>query len=219
MSELICDIMEGPLLSAYIEYESDYAHFIEAKKTLKEEGYRIITLEENAKLRMQEGNDARVSYYGNLTAADFIYNYKKGFYLTLASIITKEKEGEIFYLSREQLKRALSRSIFLGKAREEEIWIPTRKFGEEKITNFAFGKIAKKYGLFLREKKNLAYVTITLPYVNEQLNEPEHFAEKVWFDESTFGGQKWYEVGRLRGVRENPEYNKLETKLEKGKRK
>ena len=48
---------------------SDSAHsnlpFDQAKQELESDGYRIISLEENAKLRIQEGKDSFVSKNGN----------------------------------------------------------------------------------------------------------------------------------------------------------
>ena len=48
--------VKGNLESAYEE-----APFDEAKKELESQGYRIISLEENARLRMQEGKNAFIS--------------------------------------------------------------------------------------------------------------------------------------------------------------
>ncbi len=49
------------------------APFAEAKEALEDNGYRIISLEENAILRMQEGKSSFVSQYGNRTKEGIIY--------------------------------------------------------------------------------------------------------------------------------------------------
>ena len=54
--------VKGKLESAYVE-----APFDKALNALKKEKYNLISLEENAKLRMQEGKDAFISQNGNYT--------------------------------------------------------------------------------------------------------------------------------------------------------
>ncbi|MAG79177.1 hypothetical protein CMI40_02265 [Candidatus Pacearchaeota archaeon] len=50
-----------------------YALFDKALEKLNKKGYRLITLEENAKLRMLKGKDSYVSKNGNFVQEGTIY--------------------------------------------------------------------------------------------------------------------------------------------------
>ena len=63
------------------------APFDEGKEILEEEGYKIISLQENARLRMQEGRYHAVSLGGNWVKEDAIYIPGKGKFLTKNSPI------------------------------------------------------------------------------------------------------------------------------------
>ena len=65
---LVEDVTKGPLCSAYVK-----APFDKGLEVLKEKGYDLITLKQNAQLRMQEGTGAYISCYGNHVLEDVVY--------------------------------------------------------------------------------------------------------------------------------------------------
>ena len=148
MAKLIQDI-KGEINSAYIE-----APFDEGLEILEKENYRIISLEENAKLRMQEGKDSFISKNGNQVKEDIIYIPKKGKYLTKISHISKNakkaanyyQNDSDFYLNDKQIEESLSDSVALSVDS-----IPVNHLEDYEIINYIFGEYAKKYGEFLRE--------------------------------------------------------------------
>jgi len=169
--------VKGKLESAYVKTRFDMA-----MEKLRSKGYRIITLSENAKLRMQEGEDAFISQHGNWTAEDFIYlpgSYdNKPVYITKKLLITQNAEKatechrcyEEFCLSPEQVDYALEDAVQV-----KDTVIPTNRFGEDELTSFCFGKQAKAYGKFL---KNAGLDKIEI-YLDKHIWKP--FARKVWF--------------------------------------
>ena len=148
MTNSIQDVKHGRIVSDYVE-----APFDEAKKALESNGYKIISLEENARLRMQEGRDSWESRYSNWTREGIVYITDKRIFLTKNSpIIENPKEATEcsrkrveYYLTDKQVEQALNDSIKLSKES-----IPTNRFKDNEITAFAFGNIAEQYGLFLK---------------------------------------------------------------------
>lgn len=179
MSNLGIDVSISTLASAYLR-----GPFDEGKAELEKEGYRIISLQENAMLRMQEGKSAFISQYGNYTREGVIYVPKKGIYLTKNSPIMENAEeatdchgkGEEFYLNKKQVEKALSDSIELSVNS-----IPTGRFGDDKITAYAFGDIAEQYGNFLKN----AGLSSMLIYKADIRDKP--FAKQIWFRYLGFG--------------------------------
>lgn len=55
-----------------------------------------------------------------------------------------------FCLDNGQIEKALQNSVKFPRSKGH-YKISTSRFGEDEITNFAFGKIAKQYGLFLKD--------------------------------------------------------------------
>jgi hypothetical protein len=227
------DVTEGRLLSGYVK-----APFDEAKTMLKKSGYRIISLEENARLIMQEGASTNVSAQGNRVKEDIIWVPKKGFYLTKNSMIMENPEEATrchrksklstydyeFFLSKKQVEKALENSVYLSCA-YDHFYIRACEFGEDEITKFAFGAAAKKYGSFLQEA-GMGYIDIQLP-ANE---ESKPYARKVLFtyDPGVCFNRPFHDLtGYLefgmkaldddvftRGVRKNPDYEQgLEAKV------
>src|SRR3989344_9379505 len=105
MVNLNVDIKPSVTYSAYVE-----APFDKGKEALEEAGYRIISLQENAQLRMQEGQDAFVSRNGNWVKEGIIYVPNKGKFLTKNSPIMVNVEeatncnrnSRNFYLTNKQ---------------------------------------------------------------------------------------------------------------------
>jgi hypothetical protein len=151
MVQLIKDIQPRGIASAYV-----VAPFDEGKKLLESNGYHIISAEENAKLRIQEGANADVSRNGNWVKEGFLYVPKKGKFLTKNSPIMDNsveatqahRKGNEFYLTDAQVESGLANSV---KLQNKDFSIPTNRFGDDEVTAFAFGNFAKPYGNFLRE--------------------------------------------------------------------
>jgi len=156
--EITQDVKRGKLHSAYA-----VGAFDKAKASLQRKGYRIISLEEQAGLRVQEGTGSSVSTKGNWTREGVIYVPDKGTFLTKNSPIMENareatdchrvasygKSGE-FYLNDEQVEKALADSVRLN-VKVKDSYIPASDFGNRKETIYAFGKNAKEYGEFLKE--------------------------------------------------------------------
>jgi hypothetical protein len=169
-TEIVVDVKPTEIVSASLN-----APFDEGKRDLEGRGYDIISLEENAKLRMQVGKDSVISKTGNWVREAFLYIPERGVYLTKYSAImenpeeatTYSKNGSEFYMSTEQIAKSLSNSV---KLTNETIpitdtinqliptkgltgRIPTRGLVDNKIAVYAFGGIknTRDYGEFLRD--------------------------------------------------------------------
>ena len=138
------DITTGKLQSAYVE-----APFDEGKSALEKARYRIISAEENAKLRVQEGAESYISLNGNWTREGFIYVPKKGIFLTKNSPIMENptkaidanREGGMYFINNSQVESSLVDAVRVSKTE-----IPTNRFADEEMTSYLFGK--KKGGFF-----------------------------------------------------------------------
>jgi hypothetical protein len=200
--------VKGKVESAYVE-----APFDQALKALKKEKYNLISLEENAQLRIQEGKDAFISQNGNYVKEGVIYLPSKEVYLTKISPIIQNaqeatechRKGKEFYLNKSQTEKALKDAVKFPKNSNYEI--PTSEFGNDAITAFAFGKIAKDYGNFLKE----AGINAMPVWLASCENKP--FARQMWFgrlgsvDGSGLDGGRGLDCSnsRARGVRSNAE--------------
>ncbi len=164
---------KGTLVSAYVE-----APFDKGKKALEAEGFEVIGLRDNAVLRMQEGANSFVSQNGNWTREGVLYVPKKGIFLVKNSPIMENakeatnchRNGKEFYLTDEQVERALTDSIKLSDKA-----ISTNRFADNEITAFAFGDVARNYGEFLKEN-GIKQMPVCLDNLD---NKP--FARQLWF--------------------------------------
>ena len=171
--DLIVDVRPTVITSAYV-----VAPFDKAKAKLERSGYHVISLEENARLRMQEGRDSDVSKNGNWVREGVLYVPNEGKFLTRNSPImdnpvkatNAHRKGKDFYLTDNQVEEALSDSVALSLKS-----IPTDRFGEDEITSYAFGEIAKQYGGFLKE----AGIDSMPIYTADLQDKP--FARQLWF--------------------------------------
>jgi hypothetical protein len=195
------DITKGKLHSAYAVNTFD-----KAKKALEAKGYRVISLEENAGLRVQEGSDSSIAQRGNWTREGFIYVPNKGAFLTKDSPIMANAKQAIdchrhnrdFYLTDEQVEKSLADSVLI-----KETQIPTNRFADEALTSFAFGKNAKVYGEFLKEN-GIDNIEV---YLANSENKP--FARQAWLygvgsgSWSSLFGDRYLDFGGdgVRGVR------------------
>ena len=198
MAQLIQDIKPRGTDSAYVS-----APFDVAKAELEANDYKVISLEENARLRMQEGKDSYVSRNGNWTREGVLYLPDKRILLTKNSPIMdnpKEatdchRQGKEFYLTPEQVEKALAESIEI-KDRQ----IPTNRFGENELTVYAFGEVAKQYGEFLKEA-GIEEMPVWLANVQDK-----PFARQMWFRDlvgrsELNGNDRGLSYCRVRGVR------------------
>jgi len=205
MTLLIVDVEQNGITSDHIE-----APFDKAKSELEKEGYRIISLEENAKLRMREGKDSYVSRNGNWVKEGMIYLHGRKIHLTKNSPIMDNpveatnchRNGQEYNIIKEQIEKALADSFKFEKT--GDYTIPTNRFGEDPLTVYIFGeKTAEDYGNFLRQEVNIKKMPVS--FVDGKINKP--FARQVWFrylgDWSGLIGFDW-NLGcnyRARGVR------------------
>ena len=200
--EIQVDIKPTGIESAIV-----YAPFDEGKEALESRGYRIISLEENAKLRMQQGKEHYVSRNGNWTREGVIYLPDKRIVLTKNSPIMQNpkeatsahRKGVDYFLTDEQVEQAMQDSIKLSLSGES---IPTKRFKDNEVTNFAFGDVAEDYGLFLKEA-GIGEMPVYLANISDK-----PFARQLWFGGLDYGyvlvGNygRFLDVGdRLRGVK------------------
>lgn len=181
-----------------------YAPFDKGLEYLTERGHTLVSLEENARLRIQEGSEQDVSIDGNWVREGVLYVPGKGKFLTKNSpVMQNPKEatdahGKIndFYLTGRQVEFALEDSVELSVKS-----IPTNRFGEDEITTYAFGVFARQYGEFL-EEAGIDSMPIYTTYLQEK-----PFAGQLWFGSlgcgsglsGSSGGLNGYV--RLRGVK------------------
>jgi len=180
------DVRPTGISSKYVN-----APYDTGRAQLDSEGYPEITLAINAKLRRQQGKDSFISKNGNWTAEDFVYDKKRGIYLSKVSIISENpklatdahRANEDFYLTKEQVERVLANAVRIPSNQKP---IPTKRFGDNRITIYAFGttdgkdkrqdeKDAREYGLFLHEA-GIKAMPIVLAGVGDK-----PYARKSWF--------------------------------------
>lgn len=199
MAEVICDIKQKVIESAYAK-----APFDEAKEVLEKMGYGIISSEETARLRIQEGIGS-----GDGVREAFIYDNKRGIFLTKNSPImqnpreaTQAHRRHIeYYLTDEQVEQVLRDSIKIPEGIKS---IPTNRFGEDPITNYVFRNQADPYGQFLGEE-GIRAIPIYLSCLQEK-----PFAKQMLFGgfnaQSSLDGDIWLLSNhvKLRGIKEDP---------------
>lgn len=164
--------------------------FDEGKEQLEGQGYKIISLEENAGLRMIFGMASEICKTGNWVKEGAIYLPDKRIFITKKSpIITNSKDAanchrelRDFYLTHEQVEQALEDAVEVSNLMNGKLAIPTNRFSEEEITNYAFGKIAGEYGKFLENCSTYKLLkdNIIMPvWFGNSNNRP--FARQGWF--------------------------------------
>jgi hypothetical protein len=202
MVNLIQDIKPRGIASAYVN-----APFDCGKTELESNGYSIISLEENARLRLQEGSDSNVSRNDNWVKEGVIYVPSKGKFLTKNSPIMANakdatechRNGGDFYLTDEQVEESLVGAVLLDGHS-----IPTNRFADNETTVYAFGESAKAYGEFLK----VARIDEMPVFLANLQDKP--FARQLWFGDLDYrsefiGGRGLSGVNRVRGVREGTE--------------
>jgi len=208
------EIMIDDVRSTGIESAIVYAPFNKALESLTKNGYEIISLPQNAELRIQQGKDHYVSTSGNNVREGALYFPRRGKnklvrdspILWSAELATPaHRIGGEFYPTGEQIEQSLTDSIDLP---EKTIKIPINRFDSEALTVYAFGgeKKAKAYGEFLDDAgiKEMPFYTIDKNYVNRQ---SQPFARQLRFEGLDFGsglvcyGGCLYAANGLRGIK------------------
>ena len=163
------------------------APFDEALKTLTEQRYGVISLAQNAQLRIQQGKDAYISRSGNWTREGILYVpgekpklVKNSPILFSAAQATEaHRKGKDFYPTKEQIESALTNSVDFP---QENIEIPIDRFGSDALSVFAFDgeDEAIAYGEFLRNAgiKKMPVYAVDKNYVEKE-NQP--FTRQMWF--------------------------------------
>lgn len=177
--QLVNDIKPTGVTSSYVN-----APFDEAKTFLENLGYRIITAQENAGLRIQFGKNAEVSIKGNYVKEGSLYIPKKGRFITRGSLVMASpkdateahRKGSEFYVEPEQAELVLADSVAVSHDIRP---IPTNRFGEDAITVFVFGDIARKYGEFLKEA-NINEMPLSFDDQDHVDGKSKPYANQLW---------------------------------------
>lgn len=162
----------GRVSSVYVELRESYEYqpYGTFYKILVERGYKPISLEEVAILRILGG----ANIYGDITEdrfpvisdrdcttkEAFVYVPGKGLFLTRNSPFITAPEEVVkmsidydvkeHYLTDEQVEEALADAVKISDNQGRRISaIPTRRFAESEIANWVFGGAAEDYGHFL----------------------------------------------------------------------
>ncbi len=201
------DINIGEISSAYT-----VAPFDEGVEALITEGYRLISLEENARLRIQEGREHGISRIGNWVREGLVHISKKGTFLTkclslrayLKEATQCYRERRDFHLTDKQVTEVLEDAIAV-----KDCEIPFKMFADNDITRFAFGECAGEYGEFLMRALGRKKA---MPIRYTKFPEDASFVGPIYFYGIGFMSEfSWYngylEYGNVfvRGVRENVE--------------
>ena len=173
--------------SAYVQ-----APFDEGKKTLEKANYKLISGEDNARLRIQQGEDANISKIGNYIKEGILYvpkrfGKKSGVWIPKESLImaySKEsteahKNVENFYISEKQVEKALKGAVKFPKIHDMQrsinYLVPVKELANDGIMTRLFGKNAKDYGSFLKN------VDINSIRCDLSPLEDKPFTNQVWF--------------------------------------
>ncbi len=201
MTFLIKDAEYENFVSAYVEARD----LDEGRSALESEGYQIIPLEQNAKLRVNNGGNSSISRIGNWVSEGVIYVKGKGKFLTKKSPILARspdqegKNGNSLYINEEQIEFSLKDSFQISDKLGNPFSIPTKRFGEEEIAVFLFGDFAKDYGFFLKDAK-----IKNVPFWFADFRD-KPFARLLWFDcmdeQSRIVGDGGSVGGFVRGIK------------------
>jgi len=183
--------MEGQsikLENTNVELLSLVAPFDESIIEFKEKGYRLMSVEESAKLILQEGENSPIYKNSGRVKEGIIYIPGEGRFLTKNSPVLENPEEATdshrnlknFYIEENQMVKALENSV---KVPWEKNSFPTNRFNEEETTTFLFGELTKDYGLFL---KDLGIKKMTLWSTEKRFveNRDKPFSNQLWFANS-----------------------------------
>jgi hypothetical protein len=205
MAELTGDVRPVGTESAVV-----YAPFDKAQKKLKYADYSIISLAQNAQIRMEQGAGSDVSRSGNYVREGVIYVpngtprlVRHSPVLKAAEKATKaHRQGKEFFPTKAQLEEALSDSVDFPNQNTN---IPTNRFDEEELTVYAFGneEQARSYGEFLREA-GIKEMPVWIENASNVNKQSKPFTRQLWLsnldDGSILDGYIGGNGYRVRGV-------------------
>ena len=99
------------------------------------------------------------------------------------------RKGKDYYIDEWVAEEVAAEKISVQVPDERQTLIPTNRFADEKITAFVFGRVAKRYGEFLKEcgVEELPIWTVEIGYPDGKLPwwtseaEDRPFARQFWF--------------------------------------
>lgn len=177
--EFIKDIDRENTSSGYLT-----GSFDECKFELESKGYKILSLEQNVRLRMFAGKKAYISRNGNWTREAILYLPNKGNFLVRESPAIKNsrkateshRKIQEMELTEFQINEALKNSIKLpNKSFEIAIEEFDKKSEYKKILEFMFGYYIKEYKEFLIKSK-IKKISFFLDNIRDK-----PFFRQVWF--------------------------------------
>jgi hypothetical protein len=188
------------------------APFDKALEALTDKGYKVISLPQNAMLRINQGKDSLISKYGNWVREGILYFpdgkpklVRNSPMLYLAKEATEaHRQGKEFYPTKGQIEQALADSTDFPT---KNIEIPANRLDSDALAVYAFGgeKEARAYEEFLRETgiQKIPVYAVDKDYVKKQ-NQP--FPRQMWFGNFDGGsglvGSRFLDYDRrLRGVK------------------
>jgi hypothetical protein len=180
---IVQDVKSAQALSAYV-----VAPFDQAFKELSAEGYKLISLQQNARLRIEQGKDAVVSRKGNwvregaiyIPGASHVLFVRESPVLEMPEQATQaHRQGKEVYITSGQLVKAEQSSIKIPYGQKN---IPTERFKDEALPVWAFGDKAEDYGNFLREADiiKVNFLLICKGFVDKQTGP---FSYQIWFED------------------------------------
>lgn len=170
-----------------------YASFDKALTELKAHGLEVVSLPQNAELRIQEGADSYVSQNGNYVREGVIYIPNKGRYLIRNSpLLQLELVQEAVKAHRQEREYSIQKALakeYEDKSSQDpnsEVFhltdlraIPTNNFDKDKRALWIFQDKAEDYGKFLYDAdiKEMHLCFNEEGYINSQENP---FANQLW---------------------------------------
>ena len=145
-----------------------FAEFCESVKKFTRRGFRLISLEENAWLRVFKGRYSPESWTGNYLREGFLYIPDSGVFLVKNSPINDRpldaaianRLGHEHHVTFAEAKKITKDSVKIPHDLQE---IPVAQFKRNPISRFAFGNALEAYAEFLREANIEKLPIWTLP--------------------------------------------------------
>ena len=189
--QLINDIKPREIYSAYV-----VGPFDQTLKVLESQDYKLISLEETARLRMQEGKDHDVSRVGNRVKEGVLYVPGEGRFITRNSAVLdnprkatqSHRNGKEYFVSDNQVRRVLEDSIQIPYKVNEILQYPIDRSSEDKIAMFCFGENAKDYELFLSDA-GILKMPLELDGEDYVQKQGKPYANQLWLGGLDYGSK------------------------------
>jgi len=193
-----------------VESATVYGQFDEAIESLTKNGYEIISLIQNAQLRIQQGKDAYISQNENWVKEGVLYVPRgKNKLVRNSPILESVKKAtqahnvrREFYPTREQIEQSLTDSIDFP---EKIIKIPTNRFNSEDLAVYALGgeNEARAYGEFLNDA-GIKEMFVHAVDKDDVYSQSKPFVRQLMFRDLDRGSCLFSDMGiggRFRGVK------------------